>query len=298
MFEYGTTQIWFNHSDWNVCLLQLHKDVSWCPANQAINDQISVVDVGAGSLATVNSLVLTQTFPGTVKLNIAPEWANIQIFNTATGAIVGPSVPLPNFYYIEYPSTYAINSSGLSSTYTSLTAGETMVITMQLSVSDVSGSAPATSGAIVFEAIAQANQIAPWKSPIAYGVLRYPAVSDGVVGTSDSNDPVTLWTGYYLEVVSGVLTFHSVSEIGGVSSVISGNILQMVVAPLPAASWTLDPAPVPLIAGETSVTAADVALVRNAMLGLAPYDPRMDTNGNGIIDVQDLANYEAAAGMS
>ncbi len=260
MFEYATTQIWFNHVDFNVLLLELHKDVSWCPANQAINDQISIVDVGAGPLATVNSLVLTQTFPGLIKLNIAPEWANIQIFNTATDAIVGPSVPLPNFYNLEYPSTYAINSSGLPSTYTSLTAGETMVITMQLSVSDTSGSAPTTSGAIVFEAIAMANQIAPWKSPIAYGVLRYPAVSDGAVGTSDSSDPVTLWTGYTLEVVSGVITFHSCAEIGGVSSVISGHIIQTVVAPLPSAAWTLDPAPVPLIAGETSVTAADVAL--------------------------------------
>ncbi len=294
MFEYGTTQIWFNHSDWNVCLLQIHKDVSWCSENQGINDQIAVVDVGAGPLATVNSLVLTETFPGLFKLNIAPQTANIQIFNTATDAIVAPTMPLPNIYNIEYPLTYALSSSGLSSTYTSLTAGETMVITIFASVSDTASPPPAFSGTIVFEAMATANQIAPWKSPIGYAVLPYPEPDPAGVTTG----PVTLWTGNYLEVVSGVLTFHSVSEIAGVSDVITGNILQELMAPLPAAAWTLDPSPVPLIAGETSVTAADVALVRNAMLGLAPYDSRMDVNANGMVDVQDLAAYMAAAGIS
>jgi len=87
------------------------------------------------------------------------------------------------------------------------------------------------------------------------------------------------------------------AAIGGVSDAVTGPVLRTVLNPsvLFPVVLTLDPVPVPLIAGETSVTAADVALVRNAMLGLAPYDQRMDTNGNGIIDVQDLAAYEAAA---
>lgn len=60
---------------------------------------------------------------------------------------------------------------------------------------------------------------------------------------------------------------------------------------------TLDPEPVTLIAGETTITSADVALVRNAVVGLAPYDMRMDCNGNGKVDVSDLMLYKAAAGM-
>ncbi len=56
----------------------------------------------------------------------------------------------------------------------------------------------------------------------------------------------------------------------------------------------LDPEPVPLIAGETAVTAADVALVQKAVVGLAPYDVRMDCNGNGRIDLEDLKLFELA----
>ncbi len=59
---------------------------------------------------------------------------------------------------------------------------------------------------------------------------------------------------------------------------------------------TLDPEPVPLIAGETAVTAADVAIVQTAVVGLAPYDIRMDCNGNGRIDLEDLKLYELAVG--
>jgi hypothetical protein len=59
--------------------------------------------------------------------------------------------------------------------------------------------------------------------------------------------------------------------------------------------WTLDPTPIPLFAGETHVTQADVALVRNMMLGLAPYNWQADCNGAGFINTQDLAEYEAAA---
>jgi hypothetical protein len=293
-FTYLTTEIWFNHNDWNVCLLQIHKDVSWS-TNEIIEDQISVADVGAGSLATVNSLVLTQTFPTDTKLTEYPSSAEIGVISTSSGKTLEPLIALPGFSSLEYPNTLALSTTGLPSAYTNLMPGQTLVISILIQISDVA--TPSFTGTIVYQAMATCNQIAPWKPVIGYAALPYPGSDDSVV----VNDPTTLWTGYYLYVnATGVLTFRSISRIGGVSSVVSGPVLSMLTTPITITpgAWTLDPAPVPLIAGETSVTAADVALVRNAMLGLAPYDPRMDVNANGIVDVQDLAAYEAAAGMS
>jgi hypothetical protein len=291
-FTYLTTEIWFNHNDWNVCLLQIHKDVSWS-SNEIIEDQISVVNVGTGSLAAVNSLVLTQTFPTDGKLLQYISSAEIGILSTSSGMTTEPLIALPGFSSLEYPNTLALSSTGLPSAYTTLLPGQTLVIDILIAISDTAP--PSFTGTIVYQAMATCNQIAPWKPVIGYAVLPYPDAAPSV-----TLDPTTLWTGYYLQVIGGVLTFSSVSEIAGVSSVISGPVLSMLTTPITITpgAWTLDPAPVPLIAGETSVTAADVALVRNAMLGLAPYDPRMDVNANGIVDVQDLAAYEAAAGMS
>jgi hypothetical protein len=109
-----------------------------------------------------------------------------------------------------------------------------------------------------------------------------------------------LWNGLYLGdsaldgEPTGHIDFAAINDIGGVSSGVLGSVLRTMLTEAPM-TMTLDPTPVPLIAGETTVTQADVALVRAAMLGQGPYDQRMDTNGNGIIDVQDLQAYEAAA---
>jgi len=307
MFEYGTTQIWFNHVCFNDCLLQLYKSTVWSN-NEIIDDQILVSDVGSSTtaylpLSTVTSLDLTQTFPSYLSLTIWPlqAYSVVSIVSTSTGATIEPPIALPNVYNLEYPNDYVFSTSGLPSAYTTLAPGQTLVVSMELQVTDTAmGTSSDFKGTVVFDAQASAAQIAPFKYPLAIATLAYPM---GVTGlTGDTN----LWTG-------NVLTFNSPntygmgSTIGGVSTSVPGTVLRTYVtdttpisdvALTESAPWALDPAPIPLIAGETSVTAADVALVQNMVLGLAPYNSNADLNANGYITLQDLAEYEAAAGMS
>jgi hypothetical protein len=64
----------------------------------------------------------------------------------------------------------------------------------------------------------------------------------------------------------------------------------------PAPVMTLDPLPEDLN-GDGKINALEVGEVRAALVGLVPYDMRMDCNGNGKIDVDDLMQYKAAAGL-
>jgi hypothetical protein len=297
MFEYGTSQIWFNHVAFNDCLLQLYKSLTWC-TDQTINDQILVTNVGlsTSSLATVTNLNLTQTFPSASSLTIYPLQANamISIVKTSDGSTVEPPMMLPNVYNLENPNVYVLSTSGLPSAYTTLAPGQTMVISLLLEVTDTGSS---FSGTIVFDAQAWAAQIAPWKAPLAIGYITYPdpcLLLDPIT----TGSPQYLWTGAVLSVQGGVLTYNpAATTIGGVSTSVMGPVLRVMLSD-PAAAWILDPAPLPLIAGETAVTSADVALVRNMVLGLAPYNPNADCNANGYITIQDLKEYESAAGMS
>jgi len=286
MFEYGTSQIWFNHVNFNVCELQLHKDLSWC-TSQTINDQLNITNVG---LVTATNLDLTQTFPAANKLEIYPTSAVVQVVSS-TGVVLQPTIALPNFYNLEYPNIYNFTGSGLPAAYTSLAPKTSLIVSLELSVSDTGSG---WSGTIVFDSMVSATQIAPWKDPIALAAISYP------MGFVPTGTATALWTGLYLGPSSlfgesgNHIDFDMIAAINGVSDTVNGPILRTMLT-LPPMVMTLDPSPVPLIAGETSVTPADVALVRSAMLGLAPYDQRMDTNGNGRIDVQDLKAYEAAA---
>jgi hypothetical protein len=285
MFEYGTSQIWFNHVAFDVSFLQLHKDVSYC-TGQTINDQITISNVG---LVTATGLDLTQTFPSAYKLSIVPDYstAMAQIVNK-DGSVAVSWMPLTNFWAIAYPNDY-----NFTAPFASLAPGQNMTITMTL---DVYNTGSTWTGTIVFDSMLSASQIPAWKDPIGLAALVYP------MGATLTGSPVSLWDGLYLapSTVFGEagthIDFDTINAIGGVSSIVIGPILRIQLS-LPMMSMTLDPSPVPLIAGETSVTSADVALVRSAMLGLAPYDQRMDTNGNGRIDVQDLKAYEIAAGV-
>jgi hypothetical protein len=219
-------------------------------------------------------------------------YAMISIVTTSTGATIQPPYPLPNVVNLEYPNVYTISTSGLPSAYTSLAPGQTMVISLLLQVTDTGSG---FKGTVVFDAMATAAQIAPFKSPLAIATVAYPYGVTGLTGGT------YLWNG-------NILTFNSPNTYGpGSMDSVPGTVLRTYVTdstpisdPVLTTSspWALDPAPLPLIAGETSVTAADVALVRDMVLGLAPYNPNADCNANGYITLQDLAEYEAAAGMS
>ena len=62
----------------------------------------------------------------------------------------------------------------------------------------------------------------------------------------------------------------------------------------PPPEMILDPIPVDLN-DDYVIDAQDVELVRLAIVGLIPYDIRMDTNVNNKIDTQDLAAFKLAA---
>jgi hypothetical protein len=64
----------------------------------------------------------------------------------------------------------------------------------------------------------------------------------------------------------------------------------------PAPVMTLDPLPVDLN-GDGVINAVEVNTVRAAIVGLVPYDMRMDCNGNGRVDVEDLFQFKISAGM-
>jgi hypothetical protein len=162
---------------------------------------------------------------------------------------------------------------------------------------DTSPTPPAIVGTIVFESVLSAQQIPPWENPIGYGALVYPEQDATTFApiTGTSICPYEAPDGYFPLFCENILfDYHYGPITPTAAEVWLFNPYQQYVPTAPII-MTLDPLPCPLIAGETSVTLADVALVRNMMLGLAPYNWRADTNGNGIIDTQDLANYVAAA---
>jgi len=292
MFEYGTSQIWFNHVDFNVVELMTHKDVSWC-TSQIINDVINITNVG---LVTATGLDIQQTYPEGGKILESPTSGGIQVVSYDTKGNVVPvtgtmQLTPAMLYSIQVPSDLVISTAnGFPAAYTTLATGQSLIITLEISVSNVGS----WTGTIVWDSMTSCTQIAPWKDPIAIAALWYP------MGTMPSGSTTALWTGLYLGdsklfgEMTGHIDFDTISAIGGVTSNVQGSVLRTPLMEAPMA-MTLDPTPVPLIAGETSVTQADVALVRNMVLGLAPYDQRADCNGNGKIDVQDLSEYIAAA---
>ena len=281
-FEYSTSQIWFNHVDFNVDYLQLHKDVSYC-TNQTFNDEITIFNAG---LVTATNLDLTQTFPYTTKLITSPDTSFTAIVELTTSNGIGDIGPTPvSIASLPYPSTWTLPTQ-----FSSLPPGATLTITIPCIISDTGSG---FSGTLVFETVLSANQIPLWKDPTGYAALVYPSTLTGYqpVYASLCDAPAgycplfcenILYEGFY-----GPIIFTN-------AEVWVWNPLQIYVPTAPV-SMVLDPTPVPLIAGETHVTQADVALVRNMMLGLAPYNWQADCSGLGFINTKDLAEYEAAA---
>jgi hypothetical protein len=285
MFEYSTTQIWFNHVAFNVDFLQLHKDMSWCTA-QTFNDQISIYNAGD---TTASGLILSQTFPYTDKLVTSPDLSMTALVEEYDpyGNLVPGDVATVSITGLMYPSTWT-----LPSPFNTLAPGYTIVITLTGFVSDVSSG---FTGSLVFEAILQANQIPAWKDPVAYAALVYPSTTKDALPVY-SPYSVTLFDEGYCPLFCENILYEGFFGpiIQTYAEVWIWEPLAIYVCPAPV-SMTLDPSPVPLIAGETHVTQADVALVRNMMLGLAPYNWQADCSGRGFINTQDLAEYEAAA---
>jgi hypothetical protein len=281
-FEFATSQIWFNHVSFNVNALRVSKVVSYC-TDQTLNDQIIITNTG---ILPITNLDLSQTFPSLNQFSVVPDYTTAMAqITSSSGAVVVPWTPLANFVSVAYPGAY-----NFSAPFNTLLPGQTMTVVMTINIFHVGTNFV---GTMVFDARVSALQIAPWKYPQAIATLAYP------INTIPTGAAVTLFTGNYLAnsavfgEAAGHIDFEPLAAIGGVSSAVPGPVLRIQMS-IPMPSMTLDPLPVPLIAGETAVTAADVTLVQNAVLGQVSYDQRMDTNGNGRVDVQDLKAYEAA----
>ena len=212
------------------------------------------------------------------KTYLNPEYAK------ACAAISGPTrkigpTPLANAQNIANPSILT-----LPAPFNVLNPGETIIITMPIDLYNLDNE----NVTIVFDSMVFANEIPPWEAPI--GLASLPVGNPTGLTTP-------LWNGYVLgaSALFGETAGHF--DYGTLPMwFVHTPILRMQLQH-PNPVMTLDPEPVTLIAGETTITSADVALVRNAVVGLAPYDMRMDCNGNGKVDVSDLMQYKAAAGM-
>jgi len=274
LLEYGTSQVWTNHVCFDVSLLELHKDVTWCTSQQ-INDVVTITNVGA---ITATGLTFTQTFPQDIpnKIFLNPDWIDACI-SIRGGRTIGPVLVNAAGLYsgVSNPSVYTF-----AAPFDHLDPGETMTILMYINV--YYGLPSIKNEAIVFDSMVGANEIPPWKSPIGLAAIYVPM---GYTGTGSTT---YLWQGLELTGSNPNADF----DIYYVFPVVGTFIRMQLQHVLPV--MTLDPVPVPLIAGENGVTAADVALVQKAVVGLAPYDVRMDCNGNGRIDLEDLKLFELA----
>jgi hypothetical protein len=274
LLEYGTSQVWTNHVAWDVSSLEIHKDVAYGADNMTINDMITITNVGARAVTGLN---LTQTFPWNVKTYINPGYA-LACAAISGGRSVGPTL-LTNFQAVANPSVYT-----LPAPFNTLNPGETLIITMPLSLFNLDNQ----NATIVFDSMVWANEIPPWLAPIGLASI--------VVG-KPTGATTPLWSGYKLgaSTLFGEPAGHFDYETLAMWFVQTPIIRTQLNHPNPV--MVLDPDPVPLIAGETSVTSADVSMVRQAVVGLHVYDARMDCNGNGRVDVSDLAQYKVSAGM-
>jgi len=290
LFESGTSQIWFNHVCFDTTLLQVHKTVDWnyaqdtwygdsyWPIAGPVTDEVQIENHGS---VRATGLDFQQTFPSLAKYGVKPDYSSAEamIYNSDN-----PNMPprvgwttLTGFG--DTSNTPYYFQGGLSY----LDPDETMVITIQATVYNMPELTPPYywSGTIVFDCMVSADQIIAWKEPIGlYGL-----------GVGSPSDYVTyLWYGWKLMWNDGGWEFRFVDE---GQWPVYGDILRNQLTH-PAPTMTLDPVPVDLN-GDGKINAQDVALVRQAVVGLIAYNMKMDINGNSKIDTGDLAAYKLAA---
>jgi hypothetical protein len=276
LFEYGTSQIWFNHVAFDVSAIEFHKTVTINSGAAAVSlpnveltDEIIIKNVGR---LPVTKLNITQTFPSAPKHGVIPEPGTAMAMISG-GRFIGWTA-LPGFSAVVNPSTYTFPAP-----FDFLNPGETMTIIMEMDA--YRDPAEAWNGTIVFDSMVFANEIAPWKAPIGLHSV--------VFGTPTAS-LVPLWNGFQLlyDSEEGEWEYETVPL-----WYVRGPILRVeLIHPKPV--MVLDPAPVDLN-GDGAINVADVNMVRLAVVGMLPYDHRMDCNSNGVVDIRDLLDYKDAA---
>ena len=278
LFEYGTSQIWFNHVNFDVSLLELHKTVTinsgastvTAPMTE-LTDNIIITNVGR---LPATNLTFTQTFPSATKHGVIPE-PNTAMAMISGGRNIGWTA-LPGFGAAVSPNVYTFPAP-----FNVLNPGETMTIMME--VDAYRDPTEAFNGTIVFDSMVSAAQIAPWLKPIGLHSIVFGTPTGALT---------PLWNGYklFFDATDAHWDYETVPMWLVRTPILRTQLIH------PAPAMILDPLPEDLN-GDKVINALEVNNVRAAVVGLCAYDMRMDCNGNGKVDVADLMQYKGAAGM-
>jgi len=276
LFEYSTSQIWFNHVCFDVRFLEVHKTLkpnplltnAIFPGPYTIGETIEITNIGK---VAATRLDIYQTYPSVIKdVTTRPK------FETAWALLLDKDGKQKAYQQLTITAMPFI----LPAPFDTLLPLEKLIITMDIEVSVTLE----FTGTVVFDLIVSANEIPKWKWPRSMDGLM-------IVGTNPIGSAAYLWEGF--ELISDGSPpygwhFTTVPEWPVITP-----IVRMEPEQLPP-KMKLDPVPVDLT-GDGKIDAQDVALVRQAIVGLVPYDHRMDINVNGKIDTQDLAAYKLSA---
>jgi len=289
LIEQPTTQIWTNHVNFDVKFLELHKTVVTSdtakPAivgtatTTSLVDQLLIENVGC---VTATGLTVTQTFPRDDKAYVTPSSFTIVKTSECKGILAEASIS--GAFAFAYPNVLALKS--VNAAFDSLKPGEEITITGTCTFSNIPKSDGSQfQGTLVFDSMLGANEVPAWKDPIGlYSV---------VVG-KPSGSTFPLFKAPQLMYVDNDARYDWVFECDP-EWFVTCPILRTELD-LASPVFTLDPPPVPVTTSVT-ITAADVSMVRQVIVGKAPYDARMDLFGTGRITLQDLAEYKHAAGV-
>jgi hypothetical protein len=267
LFEYGTSQIWFPHVCFDVSLLETHKTILYSIPN-VLTDTFLIKNVGKERACTLD---WTQTFPYEGKRGSIPN------YDSAMARIDGPLGQVQPWIKLKDldPKFGTYWPFVFPAPFDHLDPGETMTITMGITIV-MDGS----SFTIVFDSMVSAKQIPPWKYPLAMHSIT--------VGSPESLVPTYLWTGWELWYDGEQWRFTIVDKwpVPGTD----GQILRDPISHPPPTMTLIGPVD---LNGDRVIDMRDVALVRQAIIGLIPFDARMDINGNKKVDTQDLAAYKS-----
>ncbi len=274
LFEYSTSQIWFNHVAFDVEFLHAHRLVDWAnfpwPLGNEIIDELIVINYGKVAATAVDVYI---TVPACFKLDVIPVFVKARITG---GRNIGPIDITDDFIFGEH--------FDLPEPFDVLYPGETLRIMMKHELFNINN----WSGTLVFDSMVSAWEIPSWKYPRAMHSL--------IVGTDGFTGIQFLWYGWKLLPLVG----DNIDSRGYVFTFIpEWPVLTPICrAPFPpqgSPRMILDPDPIDLN-GDGKIDGKEVAMVRRAIVGLDPVMNGMDLNANGKVDTHDLARYKLAAG--
>lgn len=278
LFEYSTSQIWFNHVCFDVRFLETHRTVEWAalpwPMGNEIVDELQIINLGKVNATKLDVLI---TIPSCNKVYLAPDWDTLTVSVRGDREFTLPLDPVSTGF--KFGQVFCMPDDWMGEDLSILYPGETMTIYVEHNLvnPDPPGDALPWSGTLVFDAWVSAWEIPPWKYPRAMHSL--------VVGYGPFTGMEFLWWGWKLREWG---VFEYIAEWPVLTP-----ICRCPLPPQGTPEMILDPEPVDLN-DDGKIDAQDMKLVRQAIVGLIPFDIRMDVNANGKVDTHDLARYKLA----